>query len=184
MRSPESEGRVHKPAHKPALTVKLGCVRLRLGRPRPFDTRVLESSAPPAEAPNLLSALVCPSVLVLYENEHTPRDSEWNRCLDQLRDLGETISELRVLVVTRGGGPSPLQRKRLAAVINGAPLRIAVVTTSVRVRFISSSVALFASRLKSFAWDDLAGAYVHLSFDRNERTLAKSTVQRMQERMG
>ena len=125
--------------------------------------------------PKMLSERVG-RLLVLYQSDEPPRDSEWDACLAQVRSFTGDLNDLRVLVLTRGGGPTPHQRKRLAKTIGRAMIRVAVVTDSVRVRFISSSVALFMARLRSFGWEDVRQAYFHLDLDARERRLADGIV--------
>lgn len=101
-------------------------------------------------------------VLILREAKGPPSDAEWDHCLELLVQDPHRIDQVKVLVVTDGGGPTPDQRKRLQQALDGARIPIAVVTNSMRVRFIVSSVALLTSRIQSFNMDEMGDAYAHL----------------------
>ncbi|MEZ4220967.1 MAG: hypothetical protein R3B13_08560 [Polyangiaceae bacterium] len=116
------------------------------------------------------------NLLILRQSREPPSDKEWNDCLDLLRD---GLEGLRVLVITDGGGPSPEQRRRLDRTLNGEPIRIAVVSESVRVRFIVSSVALFSSRIKSFSELEYPQALQHLELGIDERRTAQQHIREM-----
>ncbi len=119
------------------------------------------------------------SLLVLRENDKAPEDAEWDACLDAVRSHKEHLARLRVLVRTPGGGPTGPQRARLAKVLGGVKLRIAVVTEKVAVRFIVSSVALFTAGIRSFSPDELDKAYAHLDLNQAERMLAARAYEEM-----
>ena len=57
--------------------------------------------------PNMVTRRIGP-LLILRENKDTPTDDEWDECLSL---LAQDLDDVRVLVVTDGGGPSPAQRK-------------------------------------------------------------------------
>ncbi len=119
------------------------------------------------------------SLLILRENRETPSEEEWDECLRLLRQYPEELPNLRVLVVTDGGGPTPEQRRRLQQALNGVPVRVAVVSESVRVRFIVSSVALLTSRIKSFNLREFNEALRHLELDVDEIRVAQGNIREM-----
>jgi hypothetical protein len=123
------------------------------------------------------------SLLVLRENAETPSDPEWDDCLRQLKTMGPDFSKVKVLVVTEGGGPTPAQRSRLSAVTGGKTLRSAVVTESVRVRFIVSSVALFMPAIASFGVDEINRAYEHLRLDLQQRVMLERVLKEMSDEL-
>lgn len=116
------------------------------------------------------------SVLVLCEGPDNPTDSEWDECLELLRPF---VATARVLVVTRGGGPTAPQRKRLSEVIGKYPIRAAVVTDCIRVRFVVSSVALFISRIRSYSFQEMSAACAHLGLGTAERELIERNLVEM-----
>lgn len=105
------------------------------------------------------------SVLLLVQGLASPSDAEWKECLDILRPF---VAAARVLVVTEGGGPTPMQRKRLSALIGEYPIRAAIVTDSVKVRFIVASVALFIRRIRCYTRSDIRSAFRHLDLTLTE----------------
>jgi hypothetical protein len=89
------------------------------------------------------------------------------------------MARLKTLVVTDGGGPSPDQRKRLERAMGGIAVRTAVVSESVKVRFITSSVALLTAKIQSFRKSEMSKAFDFLSLDPQERRLALENVAEM-----
>ncbi len=120
-------------------------------------------------------------LLVLRENAVTPRDEDWDAFLKVLVENRENFEKLRILVRTEGGGPNVLQRKRLQKALGGRPIRVAVVTNSIPVRFLVSSIALLNRAIRSFAIDEIKGAYEHLSLTPAEIRLADEAIVKMNE---
>jgi hypothetical protein len=118
------------------------------------------------------------SILVLCQGTESPSDAEWDECLEILRPF---VASAKVLVYTRGGGPSPAQRKRLSALVGKNPMRAAIVTDSVKVHFIVSSVALFMQRIRSFGLAELNAAFAHLGLSPIEGEHVKRNLDEMRE---
>ncbi|HMR73774.1 MAG TPA: STAS/SEC14 domain-containing protein [Polyangiaceae bacterium] len=116
------------------------------------------------------------NLLILRQNTQPPSDEEWDECLNL---LSTDVEEVQVLVITDGGGPSPEQRRRLDQTLNGSPVRVAVVSESVRIRFIVSSVAFLTRRIKSFSETEYTEALAHLELDLDQRRLAQRHVREM-----
>jgi len=123
------------------------------------------------------------SLLLLLENRETPRDLEWDYCLDMLGGFAANFFEVKVLVVTEGGGPSMSQRARLSGVARGHPLRVAVVSESMKVRFIVSSVALFLRDISSFRQSEVYQAYEHLRMSPPEQSAADRNLGEMRNEL-
>jgi len=119
------------------------------------------------------------SLVLLREGKQDPTDAEWEETLQVLADAREEIEKIRVLVVSDGGGPTQAQRKRLQITLAGKPIRAAVVSDSMKVRFICSSVALFTSNLASFRSSEMTGAYDWLGLSPRERQLARTTIEQI-----
>ncbi len=115
-------------------------------------------------------------LLILRENKETPTDEEWDECLDL---LARDVDDVRVLVITDGGGPSPAQRKRLEQTLAGKPVKVAVVSESVKVRFIVSTVALLTANIKSFTLVEYTQALQHLDLDLDLRRIAQQQIREM-----
>lgn len=116
------------------------------------------------------------SLLILRQNTQSPSEEEWDECLNL---LSTDVEEVQVLVITDGGGPSPEQRRRLDQALKGSPVRVAVVSESVRIRFIVSSVAFLTRRIKSFSETEYTEALAHLELDLDQRRLAQRHVREM-----
>jgi len=122
-------------------------------------------------------------LLLLRQNVETPSDAEWNECLEHLGRFRSDFSRAKVLVITDGGGPTPEQRKRLAAVLQGSRVRVAVVSEALKFRFIVSSVALFIPDIASFQTHQMERAYDHLKMTRSERRTADAAIAEMSSQM-
>ena len=116
------------------------------------------------------------STLVLRQGAAEPTDEEWNELLGALEDLHRTTGEVKFLVVTDGGGPSPPQRKRLGEALGGQNFRVAVVTDSVKARFVSAAVALFNPNTQAFTRAELPSAYKFLGISEREQELATAAI--------
>jgi hypothetical protein len=123
-------------------------------------------------------------VLLLVENADPPSDFEWDDCLTKLAEFRPDFTRVRVLVITDGGGPTQPQRKRLSALAEGHPMYVAVVSESMKVRFIVSSVALFLREIASFRQNELDQAYDHLQLDSHIRFLADRAILEMGDQVG
>ena len=119
------------------------------------------------------------TLLLLRQGPETPRDEEWDETLKLLSLNPSDLERMKVLVVTDGGGPTPDQRKRLDRAMGGKPIRVAVVSESVKVRFIVSSVALLTSNIQSFRVGEMEAAFKHLGLSQPERTAATQNIAEM-----
>ena len=124
------------------------------------------------------------SMLFLRESALPPSDAEWNQCLRLLSEHRSDWSKVKVLVVTEGGGPTVAQRKSLSSLVEGHPIRVAVVTESTKVRFIVSSAALFLREIASFSPRELHLAYAHLKMSVTEQTSADKILDEMSAAVG
>ncbi|MES1173217.1 MAG: hypothetical protein ABUL62_02725 [Myxococcales bacterium] len=121
------------------------------------------------------------SLVILREGKQDPLDREWDETLAILAEHRLEIDHIKVLVVSDGGGPTQIQRKRLERTLEGKPIRVAVVSDSMKVRFICSSVALFTSNLSSFRVSELRDAYKWLDLTAQERQLADQNIAAMRD---
>lgn len=121
------------------------------------------------------------SLIILREGRSDPLDSEWDVTLGILAEHRHEIDQIKVLVFSDGGGPTQAQRRRLEQTLNGKPIRVAVVSESMKVRFICSSVALFTSNLSSFRESELRDAFAWLNLTSEERKLASENIAAMRD---
>lgn len=117
------------------------------------------------------------SLLFVVETELPPSDGEWTEFLDLLRK--SELAKTKILVVTAGGTPSPVQRKQLADALGGVRFRVAVVSDNISARFVASTIALFHRDHRSFSATEIGEAYDHLQLTPQERTIADSNVREM-----
>lgn len=110
-------------------------------------------------------------VILMRESRESPLDAEWDEFLKLLGDNRARFDELRMMVITEGGGPDRLQRNRLEATLQGKSIRVAVVSDSAKVRFIASAVALLNPDHRGFAVREMNSAYEYLNLTAEERAL-------------
>ena len=122
-------------------------------------------------------------MIVIRQNKDTCSDQDWDVFLDLLAARRAEFATLKILVVTDGGGPNMAQRKRLEGVLDGKPVRVAVVSDSIKTRFIASSLALLNRDMSSFRADETSQAYDHLSLTLDERRTAKATLEELAPRI-
>lgn len=115
-------------------------------------------------------------VLILVQNNDSPTDLEWQECLRMLKEIREQHRRVRVLVVTEGGGPDGRQRKKLEQALSGGPVPVAVVSDSLKMRFISAGVALFNQGHRAFQSSEVEAAYEHLGLTRSERRQVEEAI--------
>ena len=127
---------------------------------------------------------VVDSLIILRENSTTPTDRDWDEFLEILAANRPNFPKIKILVKTDGGGPSTEQRKRLSVALGGRPVRVAVVTDSIKVRFIVSSIALLNSEIATFSNKEIAEAYQHLSLEPSERRLVEVAITEMSPLVG
>jgi hypothetical protein len=108
-------------------------------------------------------------LMVVRDSRDTPSDADWDAFLDGLDRYRTEFDTLRVVVFTEGGGPNADQRKRLKHTLGGASFPVAVITESVKVRFIATSIALINRYLCSYAPEEVHKAYDFLKLDARDR---------------
>lgn len=115
-------------------------------------------------------------LLISRQNKETPSDAEWDEFLEAVVTNRERAALVKILVMTEGGGPSVVQRKRLEQALDRRTFRVAVVTDSIKVRFIVSSVALLNRDISSFARSDIRDAYRYLDLSMEQQQRAETTL--------
>jgi hypothetical protein len=118
-------------------------------------------------------------MLVSCETKEAPSDQEWDEFLRMLATHQANFASLRILVVTDGGGPTATQRKRLQTALAGQSVKVAVVTDSIKVRFIVSSVALLNHSIATFSRSEFSKAIAFLGLGAGEYRMAMKAVDEM-----
>jgi hypothetical protein len=93
------------------------------------------------------------------------------------------LNATKVLVITDGGGPDLAQRESLAGVVRGRSVCSAVVSDSIKVRFIVATVALFSSKISTFTRSEIEKAYRFLGLTQEEIAVAKKAVVEMRQEL-
>lgn len=113
------------------------------------------------------------NLILMRETADAPSDDEWNGFLAVLSGAGEDLPRYRLLVITDGGGPTPAQRRRLAQVLARRPVKVAVLSDDLRVRFMAATVSLFHPQHKFFGLKSMKDAYAHLGLTVHEQRIAE-----------
>ena len=102
-------------------------------------------------------------LLIGIHNASTPTEPEWQEYIArtvELIDGQPPGGRARQLILTEGGGPSLDQRRLAQAAARGRPeLLVAVVSSSVFVRFIVSALTLWNPPIRVFAPGQIDQAY-------------------------
>ena len=122
------------------------------------------------------------ALVILLQGTDTPSTAEWNECI-QIVSKTDDLNATKVLVITDGGGPDLAQRQKLEGVLRGTTVCSAVVSDSVKVRFIVATVALFSSKISTFTKREIEKAYEFLGLTRDEIELAKTAVVEMRQEL-
>ena len=132
--------------------------------------------APPAMLTEFIDRL-----LLVWHGEGSPSMPAWEQVLDVLSAHRER--QIRVFVVTEGGGPSAQQQLRLTHVLGARSLAlpVAVISESPRIRFVASTLALFTKRIRTFPPTDLEAAFSFLELNENEKRAAARFVERQRD---
>ena len=121
------------------------------------------------------------SVMVVQQGAEPATDSEWRAFM---ADLGpKDLSQLRVLILTTGGGPTADQRVELKHFMAGRSVRTAVVSDSIKMRFIIATIALINREHHGFNNRELSKAYDFLALSPSEPTRTASVIKQLGERL-
>jgi hypothetical protein len=121
--------------------------------------------------------------MVFVQNEHPPSEEEWNEFLRVLAENRADLPKLRLLVLTTGGAPTTEQRKRLAATLGGAPMRVASISDSMKMRFVAATISLFHRDLRLFPSKDADQAYAHIGVTAEERRQIEAAIEEMKPKI-
>ena len=119
-------------------------------------------------------------VLVAYHANGNVEDEVWDGYVAAIVEhLGP---KLRCLVWNEGGRPTSDQQRRLVVATHNAKVPVAVVSSSIAVRFIVSALALANRHVRYFPADQIHNALVYLCEDPNHRAAIGSALERVRER--
>lgn len=128
------------------------------------------------------------TVLTYVHSTHTPPDEVLDAACDKAEDGTFDLKQVRLLVLTDGGAPSPVARKKMIQRLSkfvGNP-RIAVVSDAAAVRFVVSTLLFFNPNAKVFSSRELqkALAFLEVGGDDGVRITSTLTVLRFKAGSG
>jgi hypothetical protein len=106
-------------------------------------------------------------MLVVVHGASDPTNVEWQRYVNELAALASR--DTRLLVLSRGGGPSGDQRRTLVTAVGKRTDLVALLTDSVIPRLIVGTLRIFNSSIRAFATAELQGASDFLGLTASER---------------
>jgi serine/threonine-protein kinase len=107
-------------------------------------------------------------LIIAFMNEKTPTNEEHDVMLDVMRRVPAGQMK-RTLTVTRGGGPTTMQRKRFNDVLAGHPLRAAIVIDKLAGRGIVTALSWYNPQIRAFAPSDMDRALEYLGVPPSDR---------------
>lgn len=124
---------------------------------------------------------------VLVHDEKPATDEAWGRWVDFVTAGGKALgSQLRVLVVSRGGSPTPKQRRlihdRMPRTDGG--VMTAIVTTSFVGRAVVSTMGLFNEKIRAFAADRVPDALDYLGVAAPLRPEIHALIAKLEQQLG
>jgi hypothetical protein len=122
-------------------------------------------------------------MLLVLQNELAPSNVEWRKFLNALLEARSEFEHLKILIVTDGGGPNAVQRKQLEETLGGRSVRVAVVSDSIKVRFVASMIALFHKEHRSFLKSEFLRACRHLGMTTGEVEMSRQAIEAMTAQM-
>jgi len=134
---------------------------------------------------NLLFKRIGDIILAVYSDQ-PPSDEEWNAYVAALvaayKATSGTKGVVRSLVVTDGGGPNAIQRKRCFEAVeqfqNWTKSPAAVISASAVARGIVTVLSWFNIGIKVFSPNQTEEAFTFLGFSKQECSLVRTEIQR------
>lgn len=120
------------------------------------------------------------SLIVYVGSAAAPRDAEWDAYLRSIEGTGKQMDQVRIVIFTAGGAPTPLQRKRAAELSARYPHRAAVVSGNPVARAIVTLLHWLGTDIRAFAPDAADQAFASLGTTEAEKVWAVAARDRMQ----
>lgn len=119
-------------------------------------------------------------LLVAYHANGSVDDDTWDEYVYAVHtNLGP---DLRCLVWNEGGRPTTDQQRRLVSATQDAKVPVAIVSSSIAVRFIVSALALVNRHVRYFPVDQVNNALAYLCKDASQRGAAVDALERIRKR--
>ncbi|HEV8549037.1 MAG TPA: hypothetical protein VGQ57_08415 [Polyangiaceae bacterium] len=122
-------------------------------------------------------------LLVSYQGPRNPSDEEWDGYLEVLGRLHQVPNNYRYFTISEGGHPSGAQQARVKALVNGRTPAVAIVSSSIAMRFVGSVLALINRKVQCFRPDQLRLAYAHLAVPDSDVPRLEMVVARLREKV-
>lgn len=121
-------------------------------------------------------------LLVVRQNGDDPDEQDWSEFLlvlsAQRREFRADAQ--KILVCTDGGSPNADQRARLAHILDNFHPRVALVSGSVKVRFVGALIAMFQRNYRQFSPSELKLAFAHLKLAPAECEFAEKALRELE----
>jgi hypothetical protein len=105
---------------------------------------------------------VLPEINLAVNSSQDPSDDEWNAYIAAVTakiEGGADVTKMRTLVFSDGGGPNAAQRALINEGLAGRPTRVALVSSSLAVRGVTTALRWFNPQIKSFSPSDVTSAF-------------------------
>lgn len=124
------------------------------------------------------------NLVLLVHSKSAPADDEWRRYVDEFRSRQHALEDLRVLVITDGGGPDAKQRGWLNEVVGGRNMPTAVVSAASIPRVMVKALSFFNPRIRAFAPHELSEALAYLGIAGSKADWVAREVERLKSQLG
>ena len=122
-------------------------------------------------------------LVVLSHGRANPTDREWATFLRHSRDAIVGDTEIRVLVLTRGGHPTREQQALMSSSIPVSCTRVAIVSPSVISRFVTSILVMTNPGIRCFSPEQRPQAYEHLGIARAQLPQIERLAKQLSEQL-
>lgn len=122
-------------------------------------------------------------LLVSYQGSRNPSDAEWREYVEVLARLHRTPTNYRYFTISEGGHPSSAQQAKVKAAVNGRTPAVAIVSSSIAIRFVGSVLALVNPKVQCFRPDQLGRAYAHIALAPRDVPRLEAIVAKLRARL-
>lgn len=130
---------------------------------------------------NVAQTIVGQVIISVY-NENTPTTEESRELVAVLKGLDH--ERMRSLTFTKGGTPSPAQRRELTEVLGGKQFVTAVVSDARMVRGVVTAMSWFNSAIKAYSSAELEEAFRYLQVPTTQWDLIRREARKLHRLLG
>jgi len=121
-----------------------------------------------------LAFKVIDRLLLVVFGAHDPTDEEWIRFLMAVERHG--IDRTMMLIVTDGGGPTPMQRRHLDELLAGRSVPVAVMSDRTAIRTAVRVLSWFNRKIRAFSSTGLLDAMAYLGIPSGRAKLLQAAI--------